>query len=43
MIAVNATLTTEAAHDIADRVEDQLAEQFNVYDINIHIEPFSAD
>ncbi|WP_372799465.1 cation diffusion facilitator family transporter [Litorivivens sp.] len=43
VIAVNATLTTEAAHDIADRVEDQLAEQFNVYDINIHIEPFSAD
>jgi len=39
VIEVDARLSTEAAHEIADRLENLLAERFDILDISIHIEP----
>ena len=41
VIEVDARLSTEAAHEIADRLENLLAERFDIHDISIHIEPGS--
>ncbi len=41
VISVNADLTTEESHDIADKVELLIEEQFNVGDAFIHVEPFN--
>tara|TARA_R110002072_G_scaffold6364_7_gene37597 strand:- start:7885 stop:8766 length:882 start_codon:yes stop_codon:yes gene_type:complete len=41
VISVNAKLTTEESHRIADKVELLIEKQFNVGDALIHIEPFS--
>ncbi len=40
VIAVDATLTTKASHDIADAVEHSIMQTFDVADISIHVEPF---
>jgi len=39
VIEVDAQLPTAAAHEIADRLEDLLAERFDVHDVSIHVEP----
>lgn len=39
VIAVEPSLTTEASHAIADRVEDVVSEKFEVKDVSVHIEP----
>ena len=39
IIEVDAQLPTEAAHEIANRLETLLADRFDVHDISIHIEP----
>jgi len=39
VIEVDAHLPTASAHEIADRLEDLLAERFDVYDVSVHIEP----
>jgi len=41
VIEVDAELSTAAAHEIADRVEALLAEQFDVHDVSIHVEPYA--
>ena len=41
IIEVDAQLPTEAAHEIANRLETLLADRFDVHDISIHIEPHS--
>jgi len=40
VISVDANLTTEESHQIADKVEILIEEQFNVRDAFIHVEPF---
>jgi len=40
VISVNADLTTEESHKIADEVEVLIEEQFNVGDAFIHVEPY---
>jgi cation diffusion facilitator family transporter len=40
VILVNAELTTEESHRIADQIETMIEEQFNIRDAFIHIEPF---
>jgi cation diffusion facilitator family transporter len=40
IVSVNADLTTEESHKIADEVELLIEKQFNVADALIHIEPF---
>lgn len=39
IIEVDAKLPTEAAHEIADRLETLLVDRFDVHDISIHVEP----
>lgn len=39
VVAVADHLSTEAGHDIADRVEAVLAEQFGIWDASVHLEP----
>ena len=39
VIEVNAHLSTKAAHDIANQIEALLADQFDVHDVSIHVEP----
>ena len=40
-MAVDDHLSTEDGHDIADRVEDVLAEAFRIHDVSVHLEPVS--
>ncbi len=40
VISVDAELTTEESHKIADQVEILIEEQFNVGDAFIHVEPY---
>lgn len=40
VIEVDADLPTASAHEIADRLEDLLAERFDVYDVSVHVEPY---
>lgn len=40
VISVNAEISTEESHRIADQVENMVEEQFHVGDAFIHIEPF---
>jgi cation diffusion facilitator family transporter len=42
VIEVNAQLSTEAAHEIADQLETLLAERFDIHDISIHVEPHAS-
>ena len=39
VLTVDSTLSTEAAHEIADQVEARLAADLEVQDISIHVEP----
>ncbi|TNF37205.1 MAG: cation transporter [Gammaproteobacteria bacterium] len=39
VITVDATLSTEEAHNITDRIESMLERQFDIKDISIHVEP----
>ena len=39
VIEVDANLPTAAAHDIADQLEGLLAEDFDVHDVSVHVEP----
>ncbi|MGD8841200.1 MAG: cation transporter dimerization domain-containing protein, partial [Gammaproteobacteria bacterium] len=39
VIEVDARLPTAEAHEIADRLEDLIAERFDVHDVTIHVEP----
>jgi cation diffusion facilitator family transporter len=42
-IEVDSALTVEAAHDIADRVEESIrGEMSNIYDIEVHVEPMNS-
>lgn len=41
VISVDADLTTEESHKIADKIEILIEEQFNVGDAFIHVEPFN--
>ncbi|MFT5394902.1 MAG: cation diffusion facilitator family transporter [Gammaproteobacteria bacterium] len=43
VISVDAELTTEESHQIADKVEILIEEQFNVGDAFIHVEPYNND
>lgn len=40
VVLVDAKLTTEESHQIADQIETMIEEQFNVCDAFIHIEPY---
>ncbi len=40
VVSVNAELTTEESHKIADKIETMIEEQFKVIDALIHIEPY---
>jgi cation diffusion facilitator family transporter len=40
VVSVNAELTTEESHSIADQIEKMIEEQFHVAEAFIHIEPF---
>jgi divalent metal cation (Fe/Co/Zn/Cd) transporter len=39
VIEVDAQISTSEAHEIADQVEEMLADQFNAQDASIHVEP----
>lgn len=39
VIAMEKTLTVEESHQVADEIEVMLAEQFQVFDTDVHIEP----
>jgi len=43
VVSVNPEMTTKESHDIADRIEKMIEEQFHVGDAFIHIEPFDND
>lgn len=42
VLSVNAELTTEESHDIADKVETMIENEFKVADAFIHIEPYKS-
>ena len=42
VVTVQASLSTEESHKIADLVEKELLEKFNIYDVVVHIEPTSV-
>lgn len=39
VILVNSTLDIRGAHDIATKVENELINEHNVYDVHVHVEP----
>jgi len=39
VITVNPTLDISTAHDISTRVEDKLMEEYDIYDVHVHVEP----
>jgi cation diffusion facilitator family transporter len=39
VILVNSNLDIRGAHDIATRVEEELIDKHEVYDVNVHVEP----
>ena len=40
VVSVNAELTTEESHNIADKIETMIEDKYNVADALIHIEPY---
>ncbi len=42
VVSVNAELTTEESHRIADKIETMIEDEFKVADALIHIEPFKS-
>ncbi|MEH7883949.1 cation diffusion facilitator family transporter [Bacillus sp. JJ1609] len=39
VITVNPTLDISSAHDISTRVEKKLVDEFEIYDVHVHVEP----
>lgn len=39
VISVDLTLSTEASHDITDKIESIIEKRFDTSDISIHVEP----
>lgn len=39
VILVNSNLDVKSGHDIATKVEDKLMNEYNVYDVHVHVEP----
>ena len=39
VITVKPTLDISTAHDISTRVEDKLMEEYDIYDVHVHVEP----
>ncbi len=39
VILVNSNLDVKSGHDIATKVEDKLINEYNVYDVHVHVEP----
>lgn len=39
VITVNPTLDISTAHDISTRVEQKLVDEFEIYDVHVHVEP----
>jgi cation diffusion facilitator family transporter len=39
VITVNPSLDISTAHDISTRVEQKLMEEFDIYDVHVHVEP----
>jgi divalent metal cation (Fe/Co/Zn/Cd) transporter len=39
VILVNSNLDIRGAHDIATKVENELINEHNVYDVHVHVEP----
>ncbi|MEW8971885.1 MAG: cation diffusion facilitator family transporter [Mesobacillus sp.] len=39
VITVNPTLDISTAHDISTRVEEKLMEEYDIYDVHVHVEP----
>lgn len=39
VITVNPTLDISTAHDISTRVEEKLMEEYEIYDVHVHVEP----
>ncbi|CAM3898322.1 cation diffusion facilitator family transporter [Mesobacillus thioparans] len=39
VITVNPTLDISTAHDISTKVEEKLMEDFDIYDVHVHVEP----
>lgn len=39
VITVNSTLDIKAAHDISTKVEKNLVENYEIYDVHVHVEP----
>lgn len=39
VITVNSTLDISTAHDISTRVEEKLMEEYDIYDVHVHVEP----
>jgi cation diffusion facilitator family transporter len=39
VITVNPTLDISTAHDISTRVEKKLVEEYEIYDVHVHVEP----
>ena len=40
VVSVNAELTTEESHNIADKIETMIEDKYDVKDALIHIEPY---
>jgi cation diffusion facilitator family transporter len=39
VITVNPTLDISTAHDISTKVEEKLMEEYDIYDVHVHVEP----
>jgi len=39
VVTMDKSLTVEKSHNVADAIEDLLADRFQVFDTDIHIEP----
>ncbi|PQD94811.1 transporter [Pradoshia eiseniae] len=43
VIYVNSSLNIQEAHDIATLVEKELTKKFGVYNVHVHVEPYTVD
>lgn len=39
-VKMNPELTVKESHDIVDQLEETLKEEYNIFDIDVHVEPF---
>ncbi|AQP52986.1 transporter [Vagococcus penaei] len=42
-VRMNPNLTVKESHDIVDDMEQQLQKKFNIFDIDVHVEPYEGD